>query len=485
MSISTTVARLKRRRTRIVATLGPATRDEALLRALIVAGVDVFRLNFSHGTHAEHGETFGRVRALADELDTPVAVLADLCGPKIRIGRFAAGRMPLEQGTSVVVTVRDVEGGAGVIPSAYRELAGDVRPGDRVLLDDGRLELRVQTVAGTEIACAVVRGGVLTDRKGMNLPGVAVSAPSLTPSDRADAEFALGLGVDFLALSFVRTGEDVRQLRELVDGSAGARPRIIAKIEKPEALAAIDGILELSDGIMVARGDLGVELPPEEVPVAQAELVERARRAGKPAIVATQMLESMIENARPTRAEVSDVSGAVLSGADAVMLSAETAAGAHPLEAVGVMDRVARMAEGYLWERGGFASLERRRDGTAALRLEDAISRATAQLSRDLMVRAVVVLDDGEETLRRVSAGRPQAPILAPSADPRRRRAANLLWGVVPVAVPAAEAATPGELSRTLAQELNLAAPGDHVLEVGGFHHDPHRSAPAGRVVRF
>lgn len=485
MSLSSDVIRLKRRRTRIVATLGPASRDPGTLRALLDAGVDVFRLNFSHGSHEEHEETFRRVRQAAEELGAPVAVLADLCGPKIRVGRFREGEIVLEAEEEVTVTTRDVEGEAGLIPSRYEELADDVASGDRILLDDGRLELQVLEAEGTEIRARVVRGGVLRDRKGMNLPGVAVSAPSLTPQDREDARFAVELGVDFLALSFVRRAEDVSELRGLVD-EAGGKARLIAKIEKPEALDGIDEILAASDGIMVARGDLGVELPPEEVPVAQVQLVDRARRAAKPVIVATQMLESMVEHGRPTRAEVSDVAGAVMSGADAVMLSAETAAGAHPVEAVRVMDRVARMSEGYLWEQEGFGTLRRPRGGEGPpLPLDDALSRATAQLSRDLMVRAIVVLDGTGESLRRVSAARPQAPVVAPSTEPRDLRTANLLWGVVPVAVAAgATDGGPGEAARRLVRNAELAGEGDYVLEVGGFHPEPDRNAPAVRVVR-
>ena len=465
------------------------------MRALIRAGTDVFRLNFSHGSHDEHAETYRRVRAAAELENSATAILADLCGPKIRTGRFTRGGIDLERGTPVTVTVRDVVGGPGLIPSRYPGLARDVKAGDRILLDDGLLELRVQGVDGTEVACVVVEGGRLGDRKGMNLPGVAVSAPSLTEQDRADARFALELGVDLLALSFVRRASDVLELRELVADAGGAALEIIAKIEKPEALADIEAILEASEGIMVARGDLGVELPAEEVPIAQSQLVDMARRAGRPVIVATQMLESMVHNARPTRAEVSDVSTAVLSGADAVMLSAETASGAHPVRAVEMMDRVARQAEGYLWGRGGFGSLvplpgagaePLHQDPSTAgtLRLEDAVARATSLLSRDLMVRAIVVFTRSGWSARMVAAVRPQAPVIAVSPDSGTRRRTNLLWGVVPV---------PGDLSdpdrlhteaRRVARELGLASMGDYVLRVWGFHSDPEQTIPTLSVLR-
>ena len=466
-----------------MATLGPASHDPAIIRDLIQAGVNTFRLNLSHGTHADHEASFRRVRAAADDLGACVGILADLCGPKIRVGHFPGGGIDLVPGAAVTVTTREVEGAPGLVPSYYRELAGDVVVGSRILLDDGRLELEVTALDGTEIACRVLRGGRLQNRKGMNLPGVNVSAPALTPQDREDARLAARLGVEYVALSFVRRAVDVAELRALLV-AAGSSARIIAKIEKPEALEDIDGILAASDGLMVARGDLGVELPPEEVPVAQAQLVERGRREGKPVIVATQMLESMITDSRPTRAEVSDVAAAVMSGADAVMLSGETAAGAHPVAAVQIMDRVCREVEGYLWERGGFASLAGPSEGAngSPARLEDAVTRAIAQLSRDLMVRAVVVLHADGRTAATVSAARPQAPVLVGAEDLQHLRSLTLLWGVVPAGlVPSGEA---DEAARQLALDLDLARPGDHLLVVDGFQNDPQRDAPAVRVVR-
>ncbi len=300
--------------------------------------------------------------------------------------------------------------------------------------------------------------------------------------------------MDFLALSFVRRAGDVAELRALVEDAAPAvAPALIAKIEKPEALAAIDGILDASDGIMVARGDLGVELPPEEVPTAQAQLVEEARRRGKPVIVATQMLESMIHNARPTRAEVSDVAGAVLSGCDAVMLSAETAAGRHPVKAVRMMDRVARQAEGQLWARGAFGSLlpalgpvpsPDGPPGSRTLELEDAVARAAAQLSRDLMVRAIVVFTNSGWSAGMVTAVRPQAPVLAVSPRPESRRRMTLLWGVVPVEGDIGDPDTLHAEARRVAREAGLAGEGDHILRVWGFHHDPPKNVPTLSVLR-
>lgn len=491
MPIHTSTGRLKRRRTKIVATLGPASRSPERIRELVDRGVGVFRLNFSHGSHDEHRETFRRVREVAASTGSPVAVLADLSGPKIRTGRFEGGGIRLDDGSEVVVTVRDVRGRPGLIPSAYDALADDVEEGSRILLDDGNLELRVEGVEKTEIRCTVVGGGRLSDRKGMNLPGVRVSAPSLTPKDREDAALALELGVDYLALSFVRKAADVEELRRLVD-DAGVEVGIVAKIEKPEALEEIEGILDASDGIMVARGDLGVELPPETVPIAQSELVDLARGAGKPVIVATQMLESMVSNPRPTRAEVTDVSNAVRSGADAVMLSAETAAGEHPVRAVEMMDRVIRETEGYMWHRAAFGSVvpgggspadPGRRD--RPMEVERAVSRATGQLSRDLMVRAIVVFTGSGWSAGVVASSRPQAPVLAVSPSAATCRRLSLRWGVVPVLLEedSDEPRELHEVARRLAKNAGLATEGDHILRVWGFHFDPRRNEPTTSVL--
>jgi pyruvate kinase len=465
---------LVRRRTRIVATIGPASSEPPVLRELIRAGVNVFRLNLSHGEHSGHRVHYERIRAAAEAADEPVAVLADLCGPKIRVGKLAGGQMVLEAGQSVIVTTRDVIGGPGLIPSQYHALASDVRPGDRILLDDGLLELHVEGSDGTEIRCRVVNGGVVKERKGINLPGVAVSAPALTEKDRDDAHFALDLGVDFLALSFVRKAQDVAQLKELI-AAAGRTTPVIAKIEKPEAMDAIDEILAEANGLMVARGDLGVELPPESVPIVQRDLVERARRASKPVIVATQMLESMVNNPRPTRAEVSDVSTAVFGGADAVMLSAETSVGAYPVRAVEMMDRVARQVESWQWLDGSFRSLtDRDEESTAPLPLRRAVARATAQLSRDLRVRAIVVRSQRGTSARVVSGTRPAAPIVVLTTDAAMTRRLNLCWGVVPRLIDAESSARPQEAARQQAVELNLAEDGQHILLVSGFgKHEP------------
>lgn len=478
MGINPASLALKRRRTKIVATLGPASSDARVIEALIAAGVNVVRLNMSHGDHEAHRARYNLVRCAAAAAGAPVAVLADLCGPKIRVGRLQGGKVDLVDGSSVTLTTRDVEGGPGLIPSEYAALPTDVKRGDRILLDDGNLELAVSGVEGTEVACRVVHGGVLKDRKGINLPGVSISAPSLTAKDRDDARFALELGVDFLALSFVRRAQDVLDLRELVTAS-GWRAGIISKIERPEALANIEAIIDASDGIMIARGDLGVELPPEEVPVTQDQLIDMARGRDRPCIVATQMLESMVEHARPTRAEVVDVSHAVSAGADAVMLSAETAVGAYPVEAVRMMDRIARQTEGYLWGHGYFASLTEKDDDPRPMPIADAMARSIALLSRDLWVRAIVIVAQGVTSARNVSASRPAAPVLAVSPDAAACRRMSLLWGVEPVQLePALLEASP-DLARRLTKDFGLASEGQYILVVRGFSSDPAKNAPS------
>jgi pyruvate kinase len=470
---------LKQRRTRIVATVGPASCDGDTLAALIRAGVDVFRLNMSHGTHAGHRAAYAAIRQAAGHCGREVAVLADLCGPKIRCGLFEGDRIELATGSDVVVTTRQVLGRPGLIPSQYAALHQDVRPGARILLDDGNLELRVESIDGEDVRCHVTQGGTLKNKKGINLPDVAVSAPALTAQDREDARFSLALGVDYLALSFVRHASDVVELRTLVAGSdVGADTQIIAKIEKPEALVDIDAILEAADGIMVARGDLGVELPAESVPYIQSELIDRARARSKPVIVATQMLESMIGNPRPTRAEVSDVSTAVMAGADAVMLSAETAAGAFPLQAVATMDRVARQTEAYLWRHGAFETILDGPPRLPPIAIAEAVAKATSQLSRDLQVRAIFVVSASGLSARRVSSGRPAAPIVAVSPDLRSVRRMCLLWGVVPSAVEPEALQQADALARQRVSTLGLAAPGQRILQVSGFRDEEEQSSP-------
>ena len=482
MRVDTDLKLLIFRRTKIVATLGPSSGDSQTIERLVAAGADVFRLNMSHGTHEEHAAIYGRIRRVADKLDKPITVLADLCGPKIRVGAFCNGEIALNVNDSVTVTSREVMGGPGIIPSQYKALPDDVKVGNRILLDDGNIELRVNSIDGTEVFCEVVAGGVLSDHKGMNLPGVNVSSPSLTQKDRTDAHFALELGVDFLALSFVRKGSDVEELRSVI-AETGCRAAIIAKIEKPEALDNIDEIMAAADAMMIARGDLGVELPPQAVPTAQEQLIDLARAIGKPVIVATQMLESMIAHPRPTRAEVSDVANAVRSGADAVMLSGETAAGKYPVETVRMMDNIARQTEAYLWQLGSFGSLARLSKTARPLPIEDALSESMAQLSRDLLVRAIVVISMGGRSLAVMSSSRPAAPMVGICPDHWSRSIANLLWGVIPVIVDPDEIENPNSLATRIVSELGLASEGQTIVVVRGFSSDPKRNTPSVTVV--
>ena len=481
MSIVTDIKLLKNRRTKILATLGPASDSAEVIRKLIEAGANVFRLNMSHGEHASHENTYKLVRSISDELGKPIAVLADLCGPKIRTGRFKDGQITLVDGEPVTVTTRDVEGEPGLIPSQYEALADDVKAGSRILINDGNLELKVEGVDGTEISCTIVYGGVLKNNKGINLPGVNVSAPSLTDKDRDDAQFALGLGVDFLALSFVRCAADINDLK-LIVSEADANTNIIAKIEKPEALEDINGILDAADGIMVARGDLGVELKPEQVPVAQSQLIDRARQKFKPVIVATQMLESMIENARPTRAEVTDIAYAVTLGTDAVMLSAESAAGSFPVESVVMMDSILRQTEAYLWKHGEYDS-GLSTSGKVPVPLWDAMANASNGLARDLMARAVIVISQGGMSAATMSSARPAAPVVAISNQVSTCRKMAMMWSIIPVLATEDDMDNHNALAKKVAIELDLASPGDTVLMVKGFHRDPELNHPSVTVV--
>ncbi len=478
---------LAHRRTKIVATVGPVSSAPAVLDRLIAAGVDVFRLNFSHGTHAEHRRARLAIRAAARRAGRYVGVFADLCGPKIRVGSFEGGGIDLEKGQSVVVTSRTVRGRAGLVPSQYRRIHEDVSAGDPILLDDGNLMLRVEAVRGRDITCTVIDGGRLTDRKGVNLPHSHVSTPTLTRTDRDDARFAIALGIDYLALSFVRTAKCVTSLRRLI-AREGANTHIIAKIEKPQALGHIEEILDAADAIMVARGDLGVEMPVEEVPLIQSELVRLAIEAGRPVIMATQMLESMIENARPTRAEVTDVATAAQCGADAVMLSAETAVGAHPVAAVETMDRVLRLIEGYQWKHDQFAKLVQHDEladpeSGAPLSLPEALSRATSLLSRGLAVRAIVVPTNSGRTALWVSSERPAAPVFCFSDKHEVLRRATLWWGVSPHRASRTLLRDPPALARWAIREMTLADAGQTALLVWDTSPDSDGSQRGASVV--
>ncbi len=477
VAIITNIDLLINRRTKIVATVGPASSQTDTLRALMEAGVNVFRLNMSHGDHAGHQVAFERIRALSAEMSSSVGVLVDLCGPKIRTGKFEGGGIQLVSGSEVVISTSAVIGNAGLIASQYEALARDVSEGDRILLADGLFELQVLATDGTDARCRVIHGGYLTDHKGINLPGVDVSAPCMTEKDKLDAAFALALGVEYIALSFVREASDLASLRAMVDAS-GQPTGVISKIEKPEALANAEAILDASDAIMIARGDLGVELPPEEVPIAQSQLIDLAREQGKPVIVATQMLESMISHSRPTRAEVTDVSHAVTCGADAVMLSAETAAGSFPIEAVQMMDRVAKHSEAHQWSRGAWG-MQRR----SSSMISNIVASAAAQMSLQLDARAVIVVSQTGISAQTVSSARPAAPIIALSSSQEICNKMALYWGVVPLLTTDAGKLNPNELARQVALELGLATAGQHVLLVRGFSDEQSLNLPSVTVI--
>ncbi len=487
MPIDPNMMLLKRRRTKIVATVGPASESPEMLKRLMNVGVNMFRLNMSHGEHSFHREVYQRIRKVSAELGKPTAILADLCGPKLRVGMFPDEGISLSTGEHVTVTTRDVEGAVGLIPSQYQMLAQEVKPNDRILLADGLLSLQVEQVEGTEITCTVRQGGTLRSRQGINLPGVDLSIPSFTDKDRKDAALALELGVDYLALSFVRKASDIQELRQVIQ-DAGRSTGIIAKIEKPEALEEIENIIALSDAIMVARGDLGVELPAEQVPLIQDELVDMARLRNRPVIVATQMLESMVGNSRPTRAEVSDVAHAVLSGADAIMLSGETAMGSNPEAAVETMDRIARQSEGYLWRHGAFGSIldqEANRPQDEPLPLRIAVANATSTLSRQLGVRSIVVPTRSGRTVRIACASRPAAPIICLSGSFETCCRMNLCWGVVPVYVEDLDLTKTPSLARSVVQELQLAEDGQYILLLQGFAKEAYQNQPAITVLEM
>jgi pyruvate kinase len=418
------------RRAKIVCTLGPATSSPEQVTALVESGMDVARLNFSHGSHDDHAAAYHLVRKASDSTGRAVAILADLQGPKIRLGTFADGPVTWATGSQVCITVEDVRGTAERVSTTYKDLANDVRVGDRLLVDDGNLSLSVVRVEGPDVFCLVVEGGKVSNNKGLSLPGVAVSVPALSDKDERDLRFALQLGVDLIALSFVRSPTDVALVRDIMRQEDIHVP-VIAKLEKPEAVRNLDAIVEAFDGIMVARGDLGVELALEQVPLVQKRAVQAARERNKPVIVATQMLESMITNSRPTRAEASDVANAVLDGADAVMLSGETSVGQYPIGAVRTMDRIISAVESdHLWVPE-VARRSRSRSG--------AIVRAARDIGESLDVKALATFTQTGETARRLAALHPRQPLLAFTVDGRVRSLLALSWGVETFLVPAVE----------------------------------------------
>src|SRR5712691_13508397 len=459
------------RRTKIVCTIGPATNSEERLEQLIRAGMNVARLNFSHGTQDEHAIVIERVRKIAARLGCPIAILQDLQGPKSRTGQLEGGQpVMLNDGANITITTRPIIGNAQIVATTYRPLPQDVKDGDRILLDDGLLELRVLNCGREDVKCLVVHGGLLKEHKGINLPGVAVSAPALTEKDRDDLKFGVMHEVDYVALSFVRKPEDVLEARQLirqfqVEQVATKQTLLsiplIAKLEKPEAVARLDEILEVVDGVMVARGDLGVELAPEKVPLIQKRIISRCNDLGLPVITATQMLESMVTNPRPTRAEASDVANAILDGTDAVMLSAETAAGVYPVEAVQMMVRIAQETEA----GNGTARQPQCKHLTQA----HAVSHAARALTEEASVQAIVVFTRSGTSAHLISKDRPRTPILAYTPSERVYHQLALWWGVWPHCLQMQ--GTTEDLIAAVDQRLQddqLVQRGEHVVVMGG-----------------
>ncbi|WP_426510865.1 pyruvate kinase [Dactylosporangium sp. McL0621] len=448
------------RRAKIVCTLGPATSSAERLRGLVDAGMDVARLNFSHGSHEDHASVYNLVREAAAGAGRPVGILADLQGPKIRLGRFADGPHEWAAGFTAVITSDEVVGTAERVSCTYKKLPQEVKAGDRLLIDDGKVAVEVTAVEGNDITVLVTEGGMVSNNKGVSLPNVAVSVPALSEKDAEDLRFALRLGADWIALSFVRSPDDIKLVHEIM-AEEGIRRPVIAKVEKPEAVAALEAIVNAFDGVMVARGDLGVEMPLEQVPLVQKRAVQLCREQAKPVIVATQMLDSMIENARPTRAEASDVANAVLDGADAVMLSGETSVGKYPILTVSTMARIVATTEGGALTVPRLQHDPRTRGG--------ALTSAASNIARNIGAKALVAFSQTGDTVRRLARLHCELPLLAFTPEPTVRNQLTLSWGVQTFDVPFVEH------TDEMFKQVDLAlvglpwlSPGDDVVIVAG-----------------
>jgi pyruvate kinase len=418
----------RQRKAKILATLGPASSTREQITALFRAGADVFRLNFSHGTHDDHQARYQLIREIEEELEHPIGILMDLQGPKLRVGTMAGGSVELKTGAAYRLDLDEAKGDAKRAQLPHPEIFAAVKPGTNLLIDDGRLRLRVKKSGNDFAECEIVVGGRLSDRKGVNVPDVVLPLSPLTAKDREDLRFGIDLGCDWVAMSFVQRPEDVAELRKLISG----RAKVMAKLEKPAAIDRLEEIIELSDAVMVARGDLGVEMPPEDVPAIQKRIIAAGRKSGKPVVVATQMLDSMVHAPAPTRAEASDVATAVYDGADAVMLSAETASGQYPIEAVAMMDRIIARVE----RDPAYRQILDARHPDPQPTGHDAISAAAAQVAHTLSVAAIVTYSTSGSTVLRVARERPEVPILALTASLSTARALSLAWGAHCVQVP-------------------------------------------------
>lgn len=418
------------KKTKIVCTIGPASENKDIFKQLVLNGLNVARLNFSHGNHEEHGERIKMIKEVREELNEPVAILLDTKGPEIRTGKFKDPEVELKEGQKFTITTKDILGDNTICNVSYTGLAEDVQEGDVILIDDGLVGLRVENIVnGTDIECVVENAGVIKNNKGVNVPGVKINLPAITEKDRADIKFGIEMDIDFIAASFVRKASDVLAIRKILEEENADHIQIISKIENQEGMDNLDEIIEVSDGLMVARGDLGVEIPTEEIPLAQKEMIKKCNKAGKPVITATQMLDSMIRNPRPTRAEVTDVANAIFDGTDAIMLSGETAAGKYPIDAVKVMGSIARRAEAAI----DYRSLLKTKAIERETSVTDAISHATCTTAADLDASAVLTATSSGYTTRMVSKFRPSAPIIAATTKESVRRRLSLSWGVYSV----------------------------------------------------
>ncbi len=417
------------RKTKIVCTLGPATNDVEIMKQLIHNGMDAARINFSHGTYETHAETIAKLKQAREELNAPIPLILDTKGPEIRVKTFKEDKVRLEEDATFTLTTREVEGDVNIVSVTYADLPKDVHRGSRILIDDGLIELKVEDITETDVVCKVVNGGVVKSRKGVNLPGVEVNLPSLMEKDIEDLKFGVENGFDIVAASFIRSAEDVLKIRRVLEENGGGQMHIISKIENQQGVENIDKILEASDGIMVARGDLGVEIPPEEVPLVQKILIAKANCIGKPVITATQMLESMVHSPRPTRAEANDVANAIFDGSDAIMLSGETAAGAYPLEAVATMARIALKAESAV----DYAAKLANTTEPARVNITNAISMAACATAAELKTAAITTVTKSGFTARMISRYRPACPLIASTSDETVWRQMNLIWGCKPM----------------------------------------------------
>jgi len=481
---SNTPPHLHWRRTRIVATLGPASNSEKKIASLMAAGVNVFRLNMSHGTHDEHRLLVEKIRKISNHKKSHIAILMDLCGPKIRVGVFENDSIEIKQGERVRVSCSDTRGRQGLIPSQYKKLYKDVEKNQRILLDDGKLELRVELIEGKDVICEVIHGGMLSNKKGLNLPDSKISTSSFTPKDKKDACLATELDVDFIALSFVRDEKCIKALKRFI-AKEGRDIPVIAKIEKPEAVFHIENILKEADGIMVARGDLGIEMPAQQVPLIQKDLINKARLYAKPVIVATQMLESMITSSRATRAEVGDVATAALSSADAVMLSAETASGKYPVLAVEMMDSILREIEAYQWKHDSFGEPDF--DGCTEKLEPDrkAVAKVVNLLAEELKLQGIVVPTRSGETAKVLSADRPSAPLIGVSGNERICRRLAINWGVLPICLKKQYTQDWQALCKKVVKMCQLETKGKRVLLVSGFSDKPELNEPVLKIIHI